>query len=128
MVKRVLLLGVQATLLDDVRQQVQLPDIELLAGTGVDDVRSAFAHADLDHVIVGGGLDLETRLAVVREVFQSSDRATVHLKDHLSGPEGFIPFVRAVLIGVNGYQPHASPQAVLRAQRPSPGRGPVADG
>ncbi len=128
MVKRVLLLGVQATLLDDVRQQVQLPDIELRAGTGVDDVRSAFAHADLDHVIVGGGLDLETRLAVVREVFQSSDRATVHLKDHLSGPEGFIPFVRAVLIGVNGYQPHASQQAVLRVQRPSSGRGPGDDG
>lgn len=121
MTKRILLLGVKATVLDDVRQQVPMSDVELLAGTGVDDVRSAFAHADLDHVIMGGGLDLETRLAVVREVFQSSDRATVHLKDHLSGPEGFLPFVRAVLAGLKDYEPQPSPQAVLRARRPSPG-------
>jgi hypothetical protein len=119
--KRILLLGVKATLLDDVRQQVQMPDVELLAGTAMDDVRSAFAHADLDHVIVGGGLDLETRLEMVREVFQSSDRATVHLKDHRSGPEGFLPFVRAVLVGLQDYEPQESPQAVLRAQRPDPG-------
>jgi len=98
-----------------------MPDIELLAGTGIDDVRSAFAHADLDHVIVGGEIDLETRLAVVREVFQSSDRATVHLKDHLSGPEGFLPFVRSVLVGLKDYEPQASPRAVLRARRPGQG-------
>lgn len=121
MTKRILLLGVKATVLDDVRQQVPMSDVELLAGTGIDDVRSAFAHADLDHVIMGGGLDLETRLAVVREVFQSSDRATVHLKDHLSGPEGFLPFVRAVLAGLKDYEPQPSPQAVLRARRSSPG-------
>jgi hypothetical protein len=104
-----------------VQQQLQMPDIEFLGGTGVDDVRSAFARADIDHVIVGGGLDLETRLEMVREVFQSSDRATVHLKDHLSGPEGFLPFVRSVLLGVKDYEPQASPRAVLRAQRPDRG-------
>jgi len=119
--KRILLLGVMATLLDDVRQQLQIPDVELLAGTGIDDVRSAFAHSDIDHVIVGGGIDLETRLEVVREVFQSSDLATVHLKDHLSGPEGFLPFVRLVLVGLKDYDPQESPRAVLRARRPGPG-------
>lgn len=121
MTKRVLLLGVQASVLEGVQQQLQMPDIEFLGGTGVDDVRSAFARADIDHVIVGGGLDLETRLEMVREVFQSSDRATVHLKDHLSGPEGFLPFVRSVLLGVKDYEPQASPRAVLRAQRPDRG-------
>lgn len=30
-------------LLDDVRQQLQIPDVELLAGTRIDDVRSAFS-------------------------------------------------------------------------------------
>ncbi|MGO8947969.1 MAG: hypothetical protein ACLQUY_09965 [Ktedonobacterales bacterium] len=118
MTKRILLLGVKATLLDDVRQQVPMPDLELLAGTGIEDVRAALADADLDHVIMGGGLDLETRLAVVREVFESSDRATVHLKDQLSGPEGFLPFVRAVLVGLDAYAPQASSQAILRARRP----------
>jgi hypothetical protein len=126
--KRILLLGVKATVLDDVRQQLQMPEVELLAGSGVDDVRAVIAQGDLDHVIMGGGLDLETRLAVVREVFESSDRATVHLKDQLSGPEGFLPFVRAVLVGLNDYAPHASSQAILRAQRPGPGSGPGTDG
>jgi hypothetical protein len=72
---------------------------------------------------MGGGLDLETRLEVVREVFRSSDRATVHLKDHLSGPEGFLPFARSVLLGLKGYEPQASPKAILRAQRPGLDKG-----
>jgi hypothetical protein len=116
--KRILLLGVKAVVLDDARQQLPPSEVELLAGSGVDDVRAAFAQADIDHVIMSGGLDLETRLAVVREVFQSSDRATVHLKDQMSGPEGFLPFVRSVLTGLHDYVPQESPQANLRAQRP----------
>jgi hypothetical protein len=83
----------------------------------VDDVRAALAQGDIDHVIVGGGLDLGIRLEVVKEVFQSSDKATVHLKDHLSGPEGFVPFARSVLQGLNDYEPQESPGAILRAQR-----------
>jgi hypothetical protein len=67
---------------------------------------------------MGGGLDLDTRLAVVREVFQSSDQTTVHLKDQMSGPEGYLPFVRSVLTGLNDYAPQPSPQAILRARRP----------
>jgi hypothetical protein len=118
MTKRILLLGVMAAVLEDVQQQLQKPDIELLSGTGVDDVRSAFGQGDIDHVIVGGGIDLETRLEMVREVFQSSDRATVHMKDQMSGPEGFLPFVRSVLLGLDDYEPQESPRAILRARHP----------
>jgi hypothetical protein len=53
----------------------------------------------------------------VREVFALSDRATVHMKDQMSGPEGFVPFARAVLTGLADYEPQPSPNAVLRAQR-----------
>jgi hypothetical protein len=59
---------------------------------------------------------------MVRAVFQSSDRATVHMKDQMSGPEGFLPFARAVLVGL-GYQPGKSPNAILRARRPGSGAG-----
>jgi hypothetical protein len=121
MAKRVLLLGVMASVLDEVKHQLQMPDIELLGGTDVDDVRSVFARSDIEHVIMGGGLDLETRLEMVREVFKSSDRATVHLKDQMSGPEGFLPFVRAVLLGLNDYAPQESPHAILRARPAGPG-------
>lgn len=115
--KRVLVLGFVPSLLDDFRRQLDMPDVEFVGGTGVDDVRSAFAQGDLDHVMLGGGLDLRTRLEVARVVFESSDKATVHLKDHLSGPEGFVPFVGSVLRGLSDYEPRLSPRAILRAQR-----------
>jgi hypothetical protein len=117
MTKRVLLLGLRPNLVEEFRQQLDMPGLELLAGTGVDDVRRAFSDADIDHVILGGGLDLDVRMAAVQEVFHSSDTATVHLKDHLSGPEGFVPFARSVLQGLSDYAPRESPNAVLRAQR-----------
>ena len=63
-------------------------------------MRSAFAQADIDHVIMGAGLDLETRLEIVREIFLTSDTTTVHMKDFASGPDGFLPFVRSVLTGL----------------------------
>lgn len=123
MAKTVLLLGVRADLLDTVKQELQTPGIEFLADTGVADVGPAFRQADIGHVIIGGGLDLDARAAMVREVFQSSDRATVHLKDQMSGPEGLLAFVRAVLGGLGGYEPRQSPSAILRAECPGSAAG-----
>ncbi len=116
--KRVLLLGVIAAIVEDVEQQLQMSEVEFIGGTSVDDVRSAFAQAEINHVIIGGGLDLEIRLKMVQQVFQTSDLASVHMKDQMSGPEGFLPFVRSVLIGLNDYEAHESSRAILRAQRP----------
>jgi hypothetical protein len=118
MTKRVLLLGVIAAIVEDVQQQLQMPEIKFIGGTSVDDVRSAFAQGDINHVIIGGGLGLEVRLKMVQQVFQASDLASVHMKDQMSGPEGFLPFVRSVLIGLNDYEPPESGRAILRAQRP----------
>jgi hypothetical protein len=116
--KRVLLLGVVAAIVEDVQQQLQMPEIEFIGGTSVDDVRSAFAQADINHVIIGGGLDLEVRLKMIQQVFLASDLASVHMKDQMSGPEGFLPFARSLLIGLNDYEPHESGRAILRGQRP----------
>jgi hypothetical protein len=118
MAKTVLLLGVRADVLEPVRQELQTPGIEFLSGTGEADVDGALRNADIDHVIIGGGLDLGARAAMVRKVFQSSDRATVHMKDQMSGPEGFLPFVKAVLGGLSSYEPAESPNAILRTERP----------
>jgi len=120
MAKRVLLLGVRADLLEGVMRELRGEGVEFLDGTGVSDVEPAFRQADIDHVVIGGGLDPEDRAAIVRQVFRSSDRATVHMKDQMSGPEGLLPFVRAVLAGLGGYDPEQSPNAILRAQQASP--------
>ena len=117
MAMRVLILGLRPALVENFRRELDLPDGELLTGTDLDDLRAAFVDKDVDHVILGGGLDVATRADAVREVFGLSDRATVHMKDQLSGPEGFVPFARALLRGLAEYEPKPSPNAVLRAQR-----------
>jgi hypothetical protein len=89
---RVLILGLSAALVENFRQELDQHDVELVAGTDLEGLRAAFADKDVDHVILGGGLDIATRADAVREVFRLSDRATVHMKDQLSGPEGFVPF------------------------------------
>ena len=100
MTKNILLLGRTAMVIDDAQKQLHMPDIQLFGGTGIEDVRSTFAQANIDHVFMGAGIDLETRLQIVREIFQLSDTTTVHMKDRGSGPQGFLPFVRAVLGGL----------------------------
>jgi hypothetical protein len=115
--KRVLLLGLKTTVVGGVGQQVHDADVELIEGTGMHDVRSAFAGGDIDHVIMGAGLDLETRLALIREVSHLSDLATVHMQDRVSGPAGLLPFVRSVLLGMKDYEPHAWSQATPPTQR-----------
>jgi hypothetical protein len=100
MSKKILLLGVLDSILADVEQQVARPDLEVLRGTSLADVRATLARTSIDHVIMGGGIPLETRLEMVREIFQSSDTTNVHMKDHASGSQGFLPFVRSVLRGL----------------------------
>jgi hypothetical protein len=102
MTKKILLLGVMRVLLEDVQQQLARADLQFFVGTSLEDIRSVFAQASIDHVIMGGGIELETRLEMVREIFQSSDTTTVHMKDHASGSQGFLPFVQSVLRGLTG--------------------------
>ncbi len=94
MTKNILLLGRRGVIVDDVQNQLHMPDIQLFGGTGIEDLRSAFAQTKIDHVIMGAGIDLETRLEIVREIFLLSNTTTVHMKEFASGPQGFLPFVR----------------------------------
>ncbi|HEV2872528.1 MAG TPA: hypothetical protein VG409_14065 [Actinomycetota bacterium] len=102
MTRTVLLLGRLGVVVEDAQRQLGIPAARLLVATGLDEVRSALAQADIDHVIMGAGLDLEARLEIVREIFLASDTATVHMKDVASGPDGFLPFARSVLAGLAG--------------------------
>ena len=101
--RTVLILGRRHSVVDDAERQLEagLPGTHLLEGTSLDDARAAFAQAKIDHVIMGAGIDLETRLQIIREIFQASDTTTVHMKDRASGPDGFLPFIRSVLRGLD---------------------------
>jgi hypothetical protein len=102
MTRSILLVGLKGAVVDDARNQLQAPNTEILGATGLEDVRAAFARTRIDAVIMGAGIDLETRLAIVREIFRASETTTVHMKDVASGPQGFLPFVRSTLQGLQG--------------------------
>ncbi len=74
-------------------------DVQFLAASTVEQVDELLGRADLDHVILGGGLDLDARLLIIRRVFETSDSTTVHMNSP-SGPESYLPFVRSVLRGL----------------------------
>ncbi|MEO8554172.1 MAG: hypothetical protein ABI678_29555 [Kofleriaceae bacterium] len=76
---------------------LERPGLDLHIGSTLAELRTAFARAKIEHVIMGGGLPFDTRLAAVREVFALSDAAKVHMKDRASGPHGYAPFVRTLL-------------------------------
>ncbi|HLL55719.1 MAG TPA: hypothetical protein VK447_19315 [Myxococcaceae bacterium] len=97
---KVLLVGRLGSIIDDVQSQLRTKELELFGATGIDEVRATLARTNIDHVIMGGGLPLEDRLAIVRELFLSSETTSVHLKDVASGPEGMLPFARRVLEGL----------------------------
>jgi len=98
--KNVLLLGRKAIVLDDVKAKVAVQDVTLFSGTTFDDVRNVFGAHSIDIVIMGGGLDLEVRLEIVKYIFTVSTSTTVHMKDRNSGPQGMLPFVNGVLKGL----------------------------
>ena len=99
MSKKFLILGRLDSVVADAKQFAR-PDLEVFRGTSVEDMRSTFARTNIDHVIMGAGIDLEIRLQIIREIFQLSETTTVHMKDRASGPQGFMPFIHAVLRGL----------------------------
>jgi len=102
MSKKILFLGLSDSVLADAQQQLARPDLEVFRGTSVEDVRSTLARTNIDHVFMGGGIPSQPHLQMemVWAIFQSSATATVHMLDTSSGPQGFVPFVRAVLRGL----------------------------
>ena len=99
--KNVLLLGRTGIVLDDVKEQLDVSDVELFAGTSLDDVREAFEANQIDTVVMGAGLDLELRVRIIEAIFDASQTTTVHMKDFASGPGGMLPFVNGILKGLD---------------------------
>ena len=94
----VLLVGRTPAVIDDLLEQIDAPAVTFHTGSSFEDVAAHLERTLMDHVILGGGLDLETRLRIVRSVFDRSTSTTVHMNSP-SGPDSYLPFVRAVLRG-----------------------------
>jgi hypothetical protein len=98
--KSILLLGRLGLNVENVRKNLSVRDVELLAGTNLKEVKTAFDESTIDIVIMGAGIDLDDRIAILRYVFESSSSTTAHMKDRQSGPAGMLPFVDNVLKGL----------------------------
>jgi len=93
----ILLLGRLPFDLASLGRQVDLDRFDVHTGTSLDEARAVLAEHPIEMVIMGAGLPLDVRLAVVEHVFSVSDSTTVHMKDRASGRSGFVPFLRTLL-------------------------------
>jgi hypothetical protein len=115
----VLLIGRLNIVVEDAKDQLDMPDVEFFTATELPEAKAIFRDRSIQHVFIGAGIEIEQKLEIVRAVFQDSDNTTVHLKDVASGPKGFFPFVQAFLSGVIGPRPQpvqATPHRVQNGQ------------
>lgn len=96
---KILLIGRTMAVLDDIEQRFQSPDLEFVKTNTLKEVREALSSDGFDHALIGGGLDLETRLEIVREIFTHGNQTKVHMNTS-SGPQSYLPFVTSVLRGI----------------------------
>lgn len=101
---RILLVGRSHWVIDAVRDKLQTADLQVDGALDAPDATDVLRRAHVDHVFIGPGLDVDTRLEVVRTVITGSDTTTVHLKDQSTGPEGALRWVRAVLLALDEMQ------------------------
>lgn len=74
-----------------------------MTGTALEDVAAAFADRDVDTMIMRAGIDLESRIEVVRHVFTADEITTAYMKDRATGCSGLMPFVHPVLTRLAGH-------------------------
>lgn len=102
MKKNVLLLGRKLINISSIEAGVASENINLLSGTNLEDVKNIFSKNDnrIEIVIMGAGIDIDSRLNIIEYIFSISKDTTVHMKDWNSGPTGMLPFVNDVLTGL----------------------------
>jgi len=98
--KKVLLVGRQLVNVPPLDQLIK--NIEYFAAANLADAQKVFEENNnaIDIVIMGAGIELEKRLEIVRYIFNTSKVTSVHMKDWITGPEGFVPFINHVLNGL----------------------------
>ena len=83
------------------REYLETENVKLSFGINLTEVKTAFENTQLDHVIMGAGLDIEDRLKIIRFIFSNSKSTTVHMKDWNSKRDGMLPFVKGILEGLS---------------------------
>lgn len=102
----ILLVGKTPAVIADVLDQVDAPAVTFFSGSSFEDAVGVLESAHTDHVILGGGLELDDRLQIVRSVFENSASTTVHMNSP-SGPESYCrssgPYFAGLTSGTEAY-------------------------
>jgi hypothetical protein len=99
--KKILLVGKRLMQVPPANE-LAIKDVAYFAAADLLKVQKVFEKNNnaIDIVILGGGIELEKKLEVVRYIFNASDAVSVHMKDRATGPEGFVSFINNVLKGL----------------------------
>jgi len=99
--KKILLVGKMLTSVPP-SGELAIKEADYFAAADLPGVQNVFEKNKnaINVVIMGAGIELEKRIEIVRYVFNTSKITTVHMKDWVTGPEGFVPFINSVLIGL----------------------------
>ena len=100
--KTILLLGRTGIDVQNVKKNISVKNANLLSGTSLNEVKTAFEENNIDIVVMGAGIDLDIRTTIVQHIFTVSKSTSVHMKDWDSGPQGMVPFIDGVLRGLIG--------------------------
>ena len=74
--------------------------VKFATATSIEDLKVAFGEELPSAVIMGAGLPLETRLDIIKFIFEHSETTTVDMKDWSSGSSGMLPFVTTIVEGL----------------------------
>jgi hypothetical protein len=100
-VTNLMLIGRNQWVIDAAERELTSPTRAVFGAVTMAELEAVLTEHRIDHAFVGPGLDLDLRMDLIRRVFELSDFTTVHLKDFTHGPEGALPFVDAILTGLD---------------------------
>ena len=100
MTNRVLLLGRTPFDPNAIEAEITSSGVEFAYGTSLADVEATLSDRPVDLVIMGAGIPLQDRLAIVDYICKTSDSTSIHMKDRASGRDGMMRFIKQVLAGL----------------------------
>ena len=96
-----MLIGRNQWVIDAAIEALESPAIKVYGALNAKETVAVLNKIEINHAFVGPGLELNIRLKIIRSIFTISSFTTVHLKDHSTGPEGALNFVRGILKGLD---------------------------
>lgn len=88
-------------MLDAIADQLKEDGLEFFTASDIHQVLEVVEKYELNAVIIGAGLDIDTRCEIIKYVAGANPSTTIHMKDWNSGKEGMLPFIQGIISRFN---------------------------